>query len=62
MNDKIKRFAVCGIAGAFINRVFWFVYTHTGNIVASIGITAGVSIVVFSFLYKLGAIAKRQNS
>jgi hypothetical protein len=62
MNDKIKSFAVCGIAGGFINGVFWFAYTHTDNLVGSIGITGAVSIGVFGFLYKLGEMAKREKS
>jgi hypothetical protein len=62
MNGKIKRAMVCGIAGGFINGVFWFVYTQTENIVGSIGITASVSIGVFGFLYMLGEMKKRQKS
>ena len=42
------------IAGAFINVVFWVLYTRTGNVVSSIAITAGVSIGVTGILYMLG--------
>ena len=31
------------IVGAFINVVFWVLYTQTGNIISSIAITAVVS-------------------
>ena len=34
------------IAGALINGVFWFLYSMTGNIVPSMGITAVVTICV----------------
>ena len=58
MNGKIKRAMVCGIAGGFINGVFWFAYTQTENIVGSIGITAGFSINVPGILYMLSKIRK----
>ena len=41
------------IAGAFINVVFWVLYTQTGNIVPSMGITAVVCIGVFSALRRM---------
>ena len=41
-----KNLLVAGIAGGFINGVFWFLYTLTEKIVGSIGITTGVSISV----------------
>ena len=42
------------IVGAFINVVFWVLYTTTGSVVSSIAITAGVSIGVIGTLYRLG--------
>ena len=53
------KFIVGSIVGAFINVVFWVLYTATGNVISSIAITAGVSIGVISILYKLG---QRQKS
>ena len=44
---------VGSIVGAFINVVFWVLYTQTGNIVPSMGITAVVSIVVIETLRRM---------
>jgi hypothetical protein len=41
------------IAGAFINVVFWVLYTQTGNVVPSVGITAVIVIGVFSALRRM---------
>ena len=59
MNNRTKKWLVPCIAGGVINGLFWFVYSFTENIVAAIGITAGVSINTLSILYMLG---KRKKS
>ena len=48
------RLLVWGIAAGIINGMFWFIYSMTGNIVGSIGITAGACISVTGILYMLG--------
>ena len=40
---------------------FWILYTQTGNIANSIGITAGISIVIVGFLYWLGKVNQRKR-
>ena len=42
------------IVGAFINGVFWFLYSMTGNIVPSMGIIAVVCIGIIATLKTLG--------
>ena len=45
---------VSGIAAGISNGMFWFIYSMTGNIVFSIGITAGASIGIIATLKMLG--------
>ena len=58
MNQGRKLFGVVFFA-ATTNVAFWVIYSTTGNVVSSIGITAGVSIGLSVVLYKLGQIDKR---
>ena len=58
MNQRKKMFGVFLFVGT--NQVtFWILYTQTGNIVNSIGITAGISIILSVFLYWLGKVDQR---
>ena len=41
------------IVGAFINVVFWVLYTATGNLIPSILVTGVVSIVVIETLRRM---------
>ena len=50
---------VTGIFAAIINGVFWLLYSMTGNIVGSIGITACVTIGISIALRIMG---KRKHS
>ena len=47
--------------GLFINVVFWVIYSLTDNVVSSMGITAGVTIILAGVLYMLGQIDKRKQ-
>ena len=40
---------------------FWILYTQAGNITNSIGITAGISIILVGFLYWLGKVNQRKR-
>ena len=44
---------VGSIVGAFINVVFWVLYTATGNLIPSILVTGVVSIVVIETLSRM---------
>ena len=56
---RIKYFFVLGIVSSIISGMFWFVYSFTENIVATLGITTGVCISTVGILYML---SKRKNS
>ena len=59
MNDRIKKWLVLGIVSSIISGMFWFVYSLSGSIVLTIGITTGVCINIVGILYMLG---KRKKS
>ena len=48
--------------GTFTNVVFWVLYTQTGNISVSIGITAVICIVLSGVLFWLGQVDKRKQN